>query len=53
MSRHDPPQHRRDEILHEIAELGPMRKGSLCERLLPWKTAQGRVKRRGLYWYYP
>jgi hypothetical protein len=52
MRPHDPLQHRRDEILHEIAGLGAMRKGSLCKRMLPWKTAQGHVKRRGPYWYY-
>ncbi len=39
-------------ILSEIAALGPMRKGSLCKRMLKRKTAQGEVRTRGPYWYY-
>jgi len=43
---------RADDILKQIAELGPMRKGSLCRRVLKRKTQQGQIKRRGPYWYY-
>lgn len=40
------------EILREIAELGPMRQGSLCRRILKRRTKQGQIRRRGPYWYY-
>ena len=52
MTSHNQLHLKATDILREIADLGPMRKGSLCKRLLPWKTAQGHVKRRGPYWYY-
>ena len=39
-------------ILEEIAALGPMRKGSLCKRVLKRKTAEGNTRTRGPYWYY-
>jgi hypothetical protein len=41
-----------DTILSEIAALGPMRKGSLCRRILKRKNTQGQIRRRGPYWYY-
>ena len=41
-----------DAILSEIAALGPMRKGSLCKRILKRKNAQGQIRTRGPYWYY-
>lgn len=52
MNPHSPREHSATEILREIANLGPMRKGSLCQRLLKRKTAQGTIKTRGPYWYY-
>lgn len=39
-------------ILEEIAGLGPMRKGSLCKRMLRRKTDSGEIRTRGPYWYY-
>ena len=52
MTAHSQLEHRATEILREIAALGPMRKGSLCQRLLKRKTAHGEIKTRGPYWYY-
>ncbi len=45
-------QEKAENILNEIATLGPMRKGSLCKRVLKRKTAQGEIRTRGPYWYY-
>ena len=52
MNPHSPRQHSATEILREIADLGPMRKGSLCQRTLKRKNASGEIKTRGPYWYY-
>ena len=44
--------HKAEEILKQIAELGPMRRGSLCKRFLKRKTRKGKISSRGPYWYY-
>ncbi len=41
-----------EEVLKQIAELGPMRKGSLCWRVLKRKTKKGETRERGPYCYY-
>ncbi len=38
-----------EEVLKQIAELGPMRKGSLCWRVLKRKTKKGETRERGPY----
>jgi hypothetical protein len=43
---------RRAAILQEIAALGPMRMGSLSERMLPQRRSDGSVHRRGPYTMY-
>ena len=40
------------KILEQIAALGPMRKGSLCRRVLKRRTKLGELRRRGPYCYY-
>jgi len=52
MSPSNPLEERAAEVLKEIAALGPMRKGSLCKRVLKRKTGKGEMRTRGPYWYY-
>ena len=42
----------RDRILAELARLGPMRKGSVCEFLPAYTRKDGSRKRRGPYLNY-
>ena len=43
---------KRQALLREIAALGPMRMGSLSERMLPQRRSDGSVRRRGPYTMY-
>ena len=43
---------RRAQILDEITALGPMRRGTVNEQLLPCRRADGSVGRRGPYLTY-
>jgi len=45
-------EQKRQTLLQEIAALGPMRRGSLCERMLPQRRRDGSVRRRGPYAMY-
>ena len=42
----------RQEILDQIAALGPMRRGSVTRQHLPTRRKDGSVGRRGPYWTY-
>jgi hypothetical protein len=43
---------RRAQILDQIAAMGPMRMGSICEQMLPHKQPDGTIRRRGPYLTY-
>lgn len=43
---------RREQIIEQIAALGPMRMGSISEQLLPYKQPDGSIRRRGPYLTY-
>lgn len=43
---------RRAQIIEQIAALGPMRRGSVNEQLLPYKQPDGAIRRRGPYLTY-
>ena len=43
---------RRTQIIEQIAVLGPMRRGSISEQLLPYKQPDGSIRRRGPYLTY-
>ena len=45
-------QETKQTLIREIAALGPMRMGSLCERFLPSRRRDGSVHRRGPYVMY-
>ena len=45
-------QHKKQTLLQEIAALGPMRMGSISERMLPQRRRDGTVRRRGPYAMY-
>ena len=45
-------EHKKQTLLQEIAALGPMRKGSVCQRMLPARRRDGSVRRRGPYTMY-
>jgi len=42
----------RDRVIQEIAALGPMRMGTVTERMLPTRRSDGSVTRRGPYSMY-
>ena len=43
---------RRAQIIEQIAALGPMRRGSINEQLLPYTQPDGSIRRRGPYLTY-
>ena len=43
---------RHAQILEQIAALGPMRRGSISEQMLPTKQPDGSIRRRGPYLTY-
>jgi hypothetical protein len=52
MDEHRQFSKQRAQLVEQIAELGPMRMGSLTEQYLPTRRADGSVYRRGPYWTY-
>jgi len=52
MDEHRQLTRRRAQIVEQIAALGPMRMGSICEQHLPTRRADGSLYRRGPYLTY-
>jgi hypothetical protein len=52
MSRDDSLLKMRQELIRQIDKLGPMRKGSVTEQMLPYKKKDGSVGRKGPYFTY-
>ena len=52
MSRDSSLLQRRQELLRRLEQLGPMRKGSVAHRMLPYRKADGSRASRGPYFTY-
>ena len=52
MSRDASLLQQRQELIRQIEQLGPMRKGSVTQQMLPYKKKDGSVAHRGPYFTY-